>query len=389
MIFWISILFSAIYFFTLILFLSGLSFPKKPVSTAAPFISVIIPIKNELVNLAQLLQHLREQNYPEDKHEIIFVDDCSGDGSGDYLRENIRNSNNMHVLSMLGVQSDYIFKKAPLNHGIRNSRGEIIMITDADCVMGPEWMSTVAAYFNTSTAMVAGFSGQTRDGSFFDRFQALDFLMLMAGTQGSMNLGLPWGCSGQNLAFRRSGFEAVGGFAPLKDYVAGDDSLFMQLIYRHNLGKITFAADARAWVQNEPVDRLSTFVRQRIRWATDANYMLSLNVPFFIVLLAAFMANLAPIAFLLGAVFFSVPLWQFLVLVGVKLIGEGMLCRRATAVYDRKVLRKIFLPWFLIQMPYTVFMGVASFFGKRMGWGTKKGLTSSDTAVKIPERRNQ
>ena len=58
---------------------------KKAVPEVYQEISIIIPARNERTNLPNLLNSLAQLDYPEDKYEIILINDHSTDGSREYL----------------------------------------------------------------------------------------------------------------------------------------------------------------------------------------------------------------------------------------------------------------------------------------------------------------
>ncbi|MBP9005528.1 MAG: hypothetical protein KBG36_04685, partial [Candidatus Marinimicrobia bacterium] len=135
---------------------------------------------------------------------------------------------------------------------------------------------------------------------------------------------------------------------------------------------VVFAADEAAWVETQAADSLATFLRQRIRWASEANYMHHFNCLFFVVILATFLANLMPIVYFVLAITGVVTFIPFLIIIAIKLIGEATLAFKAIRVYQRKDLMGVFIPWFIIQPFYIVLMGILSFFGNRLGWGERE-----------------
>lgn len=369
--FWISFVFSIIYFISILIYWIGLYKPVKPNFSGQLKVSVVVAARNEVKRLPKLLECIEAQDYPSDLYEVIIIDNDSDDGTYELLQEQSKNFPNLKVLTTKERKSGYKNKKAALCLGIECAEGEIILTTDADCLMDLKWVSTMVGYFSNEVGMVAGFSGVIYDKSVFWRLQALDFLQLMAADQGTLNLGIAWACSGQNLAFRKSLFQKVGGYKEIINRVGGDDSLFMQVIKKGTKTKIVFASDSSAWVENEPIRRFSTFVRQRIRWASEANYMHKLNVPFFTVVFSSFITNLVPIIYLLLLFLGISVLKPLLFFLGLKLLGEGILFLKATDVYNRRDLRRTFFLWYIFQMPYVVFMGMLSFWGNRLKWGNK------------------
>jgi cellulose synthase/poly-beta-1,6-N-acetylglucosamine synthase-like glycosyltransferase len=237
--------------------------------------------------------------------------------------------------------------------------------------MGQDWARTMVGYFTDEVGIVVGFSAIRPLDDWFTRVQALDYLQLMAAAQGSINLGFAWACSGSNWAFRKVLFEKAGGYMLISDRIGGDDSLFMQVMQKRTSTKVVFAAEAAAWVETQAVASIPVFLRQRVRWASEANYMHNLNRLFFGVILATFLANLTPIVYLImwiaGAGSFAPFFWAVLL----KLLGEGMVFSKAIIIYHRPVLKNVFPLWFILQPFYIVTMGILSFFGNRLGWGKR------------------
>lgn len=356
------------YAIVVLLFYWGLRFPVRPSLTKEPFISVVLAVRNEEHNLPNLLTDLKQQNYPADKWELVIVDDNSTDNTLMVLQNALKDFPNLKIYNVLGQNSPLKYKKAALAVGIHNSRGEIILTTDADCRMGPDWIRTMAGYFTDNVGVVVGFSEMVGAERQVVRWQTFDYLMLMAAAQGATNLGIAWACSGQNWAFRRVLFDRVGGYQLLRDRLAGDDSLFMQLIRKKTRTKVVFASDERAWVRTLALPDFTSFVRQRIRWSSEAQYMHHFNLGFFMIIVATFLANLAPLLLLLlGLCGLKVWLWIAIFLL-TKLVVEAVLSFRALTVYKQAGLIKFFPIWFLTQIPYIVGMGIASFWGNRIGW---------------------
>lgn len=110
--------------------------------TLSEFVSVIIPFRNEKDNLLKNLKSLEEQTYPKDKYEIIYVNDSSTDNSIEIIETNRKNEN----IKVISVPENFFpnaHKKRAIKFGIENSRGEIIITTDADCTYNQDWLYTL------------------------------------------------------------------------------------------------------------------------------------------------------------------------------------------------------------------------------------------------------
>ncbi|MCW9096848.1 MAG: glycosyltransferase, partial [Ignavibacteriaceae bacterium] len=112
------------------------------------FISVIIPFRNEEENILSSLKSIESQIYPENKFEVIYVNDSSEDNSLNLLSTNIKRKN----IRVLTVPNDYSInahKKKAVRYGIENARGQIIVTTDADCLHDEEWLISLLQCFNS------------------------------------------------------------------------------------------------------------------------------------------------------------------------------------------------------------------------------------------------
>ena len=368
LIFFLFLVFAVIYLFSIIIYWAGFFYSGKKSFLAQPHVSIVIAIKNEISRLPTLLKCLQEQDYPDDLLEIIIVDNGSQDGSYEWLIDKVDQVPQIKVLSTANVATDYKFKKAALSLGIEYASGDVILTTDADCTIKQSWVSSMASCFNENVDVVAGYSAIQYGSKLFERIQALDFLMLMAAGKSTINIGLAWACSGQNWAFRKRLFEKVGGYKRIRDRVGGDDSLFLQVLRKETRAAVVFNDSPDSHVTTQPVHGISEFLRQRIRWASEANYMHRFNLSFFTVVIATFLANLfallLPLWFVVDKRIFLVS-FIFMLL---KCFVEGLLVFKSTEDFNQRDLRKTFFQWFVFQIPYVIFMGVLSFWGNQLRW---------------------
>jgi cellulose synthase/poly-beta-1,6-N-acetylglucosamine synthase-like glycosyltransferase len=228
----------------------------------------------------------------------------------------------------------------------------------------------MVSYFNSETGMVIGFSQLGARGSgqpAFQQLQAFDFVNLMGAAAGAANLGFPLSATGQNLAYRRAAFDAVGGFHQVAHRISGDDVLLLQLIRNHTPWKIRFANDAAAYAISEPETTFRGFFNQRLRWASNGPYQVLLNIPFFLYLLAAFGSNVGLLFTLFGWLGGVVPVAHFGAYLLIKFILEFIVAYRAAHGFSRMDLLGYFPLWFCLQPFYVLLMGTLSLIG-RFSW---------------------
>lgn len=337
-----------------------------------PSVTVVIPVKNEKDHVARILTEVTHQTYPNDRYDIIVVDDESTDISPNICRAFAEKHSNVTFLSTKDSSSALQFKKRPLDMGIRRAPGEIILLTDADCHVSSSWIEVMTSYFTPGVGMVIGHSQISPSVTNIQKIQALDFLLLMGAAKGAAQLGVPLACTGQNLAYRKKAFDEVGGFSSFPSAVGGDDNLLLQLIKHRTDWKIAFASDSFSYVSSPPLVTLRDFFTQRMRWASDALCIPRYDLSFFSIIVTTFLANILPLIMLMGSPWnpgLLLPLVKGLIL---KFAAEGALMMRITRILNRSELRGIFPLWFLFQIPYVAIIGGLTLPGKGPPWGGRQ-----------------
>ena len=125
-----------------------------------PFVTIQLPVYNELYVMNRLLSNISEIDYPKDKLEIQVLDD-STDESFETTSAKIES------LRLTGLDIKHIhrknrkgFKAGALKEGLKNAKGEFIAIFDADFLPKSDWLKQTIPYFKNDNIGVV----QTRWG---------------------------------------------------------------------------------------------------------------------------------------------------------------------------------------------------------------------------------
>jgi glycosyltransferase involved in cell wall biosynthesis len=97
-------------------------------------VSVVVPVYNPGSSLQGCVDSLLAQSMAADRVELIFVDDGSTDGTGDWLDRLERDHRQVVVIH----QENSGWAGKPRNVGIEAARGEFVQLVDQDDALGPE-----------------------------------------------------------------------------------------------------------------------------------------------------------------------------------------------------------------------------------------------------------
>ncbi len=255
----------SLYFLELIIFTVGTGRKYKKLNDEElPTLSVVVAARNEEDNILDCIMALNNLVYPDGKIEIIIVNDNSTDSTGSQIENFIKDKAKFKTITPSGSIGSLKGKTNALANAIKISNGEILLTTDADCIVSPTWAKTLASYYQDDVGFVGGFTTQY-DRSTFEGMQAIDFVYLLTVAAGSINLGKPLSCIGNNMSYRRSAYLEVGGYESLPFSVTEDFKLLMAI---HNLKKykIIYPLDAKGLVTSKACPDWKTLFWQKKRW---------------------------------------------------------------------------------------------------------------------------
>jgi poly-beta-1,6-N-acetyl-D-glucosamine synthase len=262
------ILIFSIYFGFLLICIAGwrkfLRQPKPQIVTIKEFISVVVAVRNEEASIFPLLTSLRFQDFTHRGFEVIFVDDHSTDHTHQLLSDWMIDNPHIHCST---ISSTGHGKKQALKDGIQKAKGEMILTTDADCVLPTDWISRMVMSFYHDTTMVIGLVKIQQDEHFFSKLQAIEFNSVMGSGIALYSQGFPVMCNGASLAFRKKGFEIVNGYEDNLHIASGDDEFLLRKLMTRFPGSIQSIHWPSVAVATKFQHSLKSFIHQRLRWA--------------------------------------------------------------------------------------------------------------------------
>lgn len=324
-------------------------------------VSILIAARNEEDKIFKTISDILAQDYPSHLVELIVVDDHSTDSTSEIVLSFADKGVKLVVLNESKPLNSY--KKKAITEAIKLSEAELIITTDADCRMSPDWLKTIIGFYEAGNyKLISSPVLYFEEKSTFEKMQSLEFLFLVGLGAAGVGNKMPSTCNGANLAYRREVFYELKGFQGIDQLASGDDELFLHKVASVYPDGIGFCKARGAMVYTHAKSSLSEFIQQRKRWASKSTKYKNKAVVFIGVLVWVFNL-LIVLTSILG--FFNPFYWYLcLGIISIKFVAELffqiVLCRFAN---------RIKLLWLLPLLTithifYMLYIGIAGNSGK-------------------------
>lgn len=244
---------------------------KKAESPTVP-ISVIISARNEEDNLAKNLPYILEQDYPN--FEVIVVNHQSVDGT-EYILKAFQNSYpHLRVITLKPDKHLAFGKKLPLTVGIKGTKHNHLVLTDADCVpASDQWLKIMASKFSSKKEIVLGYGPLRKTKGFLNKLIRFDTAFIALNYLSFAKAGVPYMGVGRNLAYTKDLFLKNKGFKSHYSIQSGDDDLFIQEVAKNRNYTISLSPDS--FCVSDAKKTWSEWYAQKSRhYTTSSNYKL-------------------------------------------------------------------------------------------------------------------
>ncbi len=318
-----------------------------------PFLSVVIPIRNESSNIENLLIDLSLQDYPREKFEVILVDDHSNDSTLQLINH-FKIKLKCQVIQLADHECG---KKTALLKGLKASNSDLVLTTDGDCRLKEHWISGMAEFYLSRPAkLIFGTVLFSDNKTFRDKMQSLEFLSLVTGAAGLAGIHRPILCNAANMGFDRKSYLLFANHHP-SEIVSGDDIFYLHWLKKKCPDEIHFLKSRSSFVVTPPPESPGDLISQRIRWTSKSRYYRDRHL--IITTLIIFIVSFTLLCLLVGSVFCKLSLQGFLMLFLVKGIADFIFLYIMTSFYDIRHLLKVFIPLEFIYFFYVSIIGIA------------------------------
>jgi cellulose synthase/poly-beta-1,6-N-acetylglucosamine synthase-like glycosyltransferase len=340
------------------------SSPSKN-QTFSTSITVIIPARNEELYIKYSLQAVLQQDYPKELFEIIVVDDHSTDHTNaiasQYANERLR------VLKLSSTNQTVAYKKKAIKEAIKIAKGELIVTTDADCNMGHKWLASIAdLYERKKPKMIVGPVCFTKEKTFFEKIQSLEFISLIGSTGASLFYNKPLMCNGANLAYEKKAFLDVNGFKEHEDIATGDDMLLMFQLNKKFPSSIKYLKSVDAIVYTNAKKTLKSFWEQRKRWVSKSKHYTNSYV--ILISLLIYINNFIPLVSILLSIVYPKFIVVFILSFALKSIADYFFLKTICSFFKKTDLMNLFMA---VQLLYLVYVSTIGLIGNLISYKWK------------------
>lgn len=333
-------------------------------------ISVLIPARNEAENIEKCLSSITQGSYPAHLFEIIVIDDHSEDATPQYVRNfDAPNVRLIELKDYLKLGDNQPYKKRAIETAISASSGRLIVTTDADCIVPPDWLRYFAAFYERRKArFIAAPVSFYDEKNSLEVFQSIDYVGMMGITGAGIEGDFTHMCNGANLAYERDLFFEVDGFKNIDHVASGDDMLLMQKVAKMCADStIGFVKNRAATVHTKAKGTVKEFLSQRQRWASKSStYNEFLTIAQLIIVF--FFCCQIVLNFTLSLTYNFAFLPLFFIQIMAKIVIDYIFLRKMVRFFNRPDLMVFSLKPQIYHILYIVFVGFSANFKKTYHW---------------------
>jgi len=337
-----------IFFFGKFSFLKPIKESSKKIG-----VSVIICSKNEAENLKNFLPSIILQDYPN--FEIVLINDASSDDTLDVMESFANEHKNIKIVDVKNIEAFWGNKKYALTLGIKASKNDYLLFTDADCKpVSKYWMQEMCSHFNNEKSIVLGYGAYAKQtNSFLNKLIRFETLVTAVQYFSFAKIGLPYMGVGRNLAYAKKEFFNANGFINHIKVRSGDDDLFINQVATKKNTAICFSENS--FTISNPKTSFKDWIKQKRRHISTAKYY-KLNHKILLTLLYCTQLSFWILATILFATTFN---WQIVLgLFLVRIIIQFIIFGKASKKLGEKdlIIMLPVLEVFLLVTQLTIFI---------------------------------
>ncbi|BDU23461.1 glycosyltransferase [Flavobacterium sp. GSB-24] len=267
--FFIAIVFIQLFYYLGIFGKFAFAKPQQITPKKLP-VSVVVCAKNEEENVKKYIPLLAQQDYPD--FEIVLIDDASSDETLEVFEEFEKEFPNIRLVKVENNEAFWGNKKYALTLGIKATKKDYLLFTDADCFpTSKDWITSMTSHFTLNKTIVLGYGGYEKvERSFLNKVIRFETILTAVQYFSWAKLGLPYMGVGRNLAYKKEEFFNVNGFIDHIQIRSGDDDLFIN--QAANKTNTTISYTPESFTYSKPKKTYKEWFTQKRRHISTAEH---------------------------------------------------------------------------------------------------------------------
>jgi cellulose synthase/poly-beta-1,6-N-acetylglucosamine synthase-like glycosyltransferase len=362
-----AIVSSVLYLFLHIIFFFGFlrsNSLKKNIKSGDIKVTVIVAARNEEKIISNCISSLKNLNYDKDLLQIILVNDKSTDSTKSIMLNETKELHQFFILDSDDTTLKNLKGKAnAIDSAIKIATGDIILMTDADCIVPENWVSETVKYYSENIQMVCGFTKINYRDSFFAKLQALDWIYLQSLASCSSGIGKILSCIGNNLSFSKNVYDEIGGYEKI-NFSVTEDLALMRKINSDKYYKVIYPVNYETAVMTEECKTIKELYNQKKRWFKGG---LGINSLGWIIGIELYILNLI---FVFGLLFYNEYLYLFLI--ALKIVSELLII---LPIYYKLKFEGLLIFYPIFQLYFSIYGLLLPFtflFSPKINWKDRK-----------------
>ncbi|MCF8427209.1 MAG: glycosyltransferase [Bacteroidia bacterium] len=318
--------------------------------------TILIPARNEAEQIGACLNDILKQNYPPNLFEIVVINDHSTDTTEAIIREWMGKENGAGIRLINSSEMQVNGKKESISMAIELANNPYIILTDADCTRGKNWLQSIDSYLQEKSVKMLYAPVCFGANNVFEKIQSLEFAGLVGIGGAAIRLKNPNMCSAANLIFTKEAFLSVNGYQDNAHIASGDDEFLLHKIFKKFPNEVFFLKDKEAIVYTSPNASVEQLSQQRRRWVSKSTKYEERYIT--AILVGAYFYNLSMLLnFVLG--FFMPGLFFILgIQLGIKILVEGMFLFSVLSFFEQRKLIFLILLAEPFHILYVIIIGI-------------------------------
>jgi glycosyltransferase involved in cell wall biosynthesis len=254
--------------------------------------SIIVAARNEEKTINTCLLSIVSQQFDKTKYEVIVIDDHSTDDTtNEVLRfAALHPEDSIKLIRLQDLNEPIYNKKQAITYAISQSTASFIILTDADCARGINWLKSIDQFISIRKPVFIYAPVEFAATTVFEKIQAMEFAGLVGIGASAIQLGYPNMCSASNLIFSKDVFDEVDGYKGNDHIASGDDEFLLHRIYKRYPNQVCFFKNREAWVYTSANSSIMQLAEQRKRWVSKSTKYENRYIT--LILIAAYLFNL-------------------------------------------------------------------------------------------------